>query len=245
MKKIKISCGSSRRHLRQFKIVFVVWTGFFSVACTPGCESPDANKRSDDISSTVEVSKSSPTSDVPASGDGTEVEASERRGCDTDRDCQTYLRCIQRRCQEPPAMTGEVSEHTPEVVIYSDASQGDATEVASFNVEIADTPAERSRGLMHRPDMEDGWGMLFIYPNEASRRFWMKNTLIPLDMLFIRADKTVANIVHSAEPQTRTGRHSDGAVKYVLEITGGEAKDRGIEPGQTVEFVGVESGQRE
>ena len=90
-------------------------------------------------------------------------------------------------------MTGEVSEHTPEVVIYSDASQGDATEVASFNVEIADTPAERSRGLMHRPDMEDGWGMLFIYPNEASRRFWMKNTLIPLDMLFIRADKTVAD----------------------------------------------------
>jgi uncharacterized membrane protein (UPF0127 family) len=138
-------------------------------------------------------------------------------------------------------MTGQVSEDTPEVIIHSTGE--DPTEIASFYVEIADTPAERSRGLMHRPDMASGWGMIFIYPNRAPRRFWMKNTLISLDMLFIRADKTIANIVHSAEPETRTGRHSDGAVKYVLEISGGEAKERGIKAGQTVEFVGVDSGR--
>lgn len=111
--------------------------------------------------------------------------------------------------------------------------EGDVT----FQAEIADTPDERQKGLMFREQMEDEHGMLFLFPDERQRSFWMKNTYIPLDMIFIRADRTILGIVENAEPRTMNSRSVPGASQFVLEINGGLAKQRGLAAGQEVRFI--------
>ncbi len=106
-----------------------------------------------------------------------------------------------------------------------------------FQSEIADTPAERQKGLMFREHMGEQEGMVFLFPDEAPRAFWMHNTLIPLDMVFIRADRTVLGVVENAEPKTDTSRSVPGSSQFVLEINGGTAKRVGIAEGQKVTFM--------
>jgi len=106
-----------------------------------------------------------------------------------------------------------------------------------FQAEVADDPAERSRGLMHRTCLGEREGMLFLFPRERQQAFWMKNTLISLDMIFIRADRTVLGVVAEAEPETLTSRRVPGASQFVLEIAGGEAERLGVAAGQRVEFM--------
>jgi len=102
---------------------------------------------------------------------------------------------------------------------------------AAFVVEIADTSDERSRGLMFRDSMARGAGMLFVYESPRPASFWMKNTLISLDMLF--ADKTgrVTHVHHRAIPGDLTPIDGGDGVYAVLEINGGLAKDYGITKG--------------
>ncbi len=103
-----------------------------------------------------------------------------------------------------------------------------------FDVEIARNPNELAYGLMNRTSMPPDHGMLFVFPEEAERSFWMKNTLIPLDMIFIRADGTINSIHHSAIPLDLTPIYSKGPALAVLELNGGRAKDLGLAPGQVV-----------
>jgi uncharacterized membrane protein (UPF0127 family) len=107
-------------------------------------------------------------------------------------------------------------------------------------VEVARTPAERSRGLMFREQLEADAGMLFIYEEEGNLTFWMKNTLIPLDMIFISKELRVAGIVANAEPQTETLRSVDRPSQFVLEVNGGFAAENGISAGTEVEFLGID-----
>lgn len=107
----------------------------------------------------------------------------------------------------------------------------------TFQAEIADTPAERSQGLMFRESMETDHGMIFLFPTEKQLSFWMKNTLIPLDMIFIRADRTVLGVVENAVPKTTTSRMVPGDSQFVLEINGGLAAKYGIKEGQRVTFM--------
>ena len=107
----------------------------------------------------------------------------------------------------------------------------------TFQAELADDPAERTRGLMFRESMSDEHGMLFLFPVEQQLSFWMKNTLIPLDIVFIRADRTILGIVREAEPETLSSRMVPGASQFVLEINGGLAEKRGIRAGQKVTFI--------
>lgn len=104
---------------------------------------------------------------------------------------------------------------------------------AAFAVEVADTEATRSLGLMHRPSMPRFSGMLFVFePPPGPVSFWMENTLIPLDMLFIDQTGRVGHVHHQARPLDRTpipGGSND--VLYVLEINGGMARRMGIGPG--------------
>jgi uncharacterized protein len=109
----------------------------------------------------------------------------------------------------------------------------------SFRVELALTDAERNRGLMFRESMGDDQGMLFVFDREFNHTFWMKNTLIPLDMLFIGKDRRIVGIVQNAEPQTETGRSVGIPSLYVLEINGGLSGKLGIRAGHVVEFQGV------
>ena len=107
-------------------------------------------------------------------------------------------------------------------------------------VELARTSEEQARGLMFREHLEGDAGMLFLYPNEDIRRFWMRNTLIPLDMLFISSDNRVVGIVENAEPQTDTVREVAQPSQYVLEVNGGFSAAHGITAGTAVEFRNIE-----
>ncbi len=129
-----------------------------------------------------------------------------------------------------PADAGPAPMRIP-VTISTD--EGDV----SFDAEIADSPAERQKGLMFREQMQDSHGMLFLFPDNAQRSFWMKNTLIPLDMIFIRADRTILGIVANAEPKTLTSRSVPGQSQFVLEINGGLAEQLGLAADQEVRFV--------
>ena len=107
-------------------------------------------------------------------------------------------------------------------------------------VELARTGQEHGRGLMFREHLDADAGMLFLYPAEDIRRFWMRNTLIPLDMIFISADRRVVGIVEDAEPLTETLRQVAEPSQYVLEVNGGYAAAHGITAGTPVEFRDIE-----
>lgn len=101
----------------------------------------------------------------------------------------------------------------------------------SFTVEVADDAAERAQGLMFREAMDPGQGMLFIYESPRAVSFWMKNTLIPLDMIFADELGRVTRVHSMAIPQDETPIEGGDGVQYVLEINGGLASRLGLEPG--------------
>jgi uncharacterized membrane protein (UPF0127 family) len=107
----------------------------------------------------------------------------------------------------------------------------DGSKSVSVNVEIVDNESGRQLGLMYRKEMPDNQGMLFIFPTEEPRSFWMKNTFLELDMLFFDANKKLVSIVKRATPLTETGRSSNLPAKYCLEVLGGSADKWGVEPG--------------
>ena len=102
---------------------------------------------------------------------------------------------------------------------------------ARFRVAVADTAAERSRGLMFVDQMAQGVGMLFVYDNEQPVAFWMRNTLIPLDMIFADAEGRVIKVHENAVPHDETPIPSDGPAQFVLEINGGLSRRLGIAAG--------------
>lgn len=105
-----------------------------------------------------------------------------------------------------------------------------------FNVEIADTVDERAKGLMYREHLGANEGMLFLYPVARPISFWMKNTPLPLDMLFIDVDGKVINIAGMTKPFDTSPISSEGSAIAVLEILGGAAEQLGIQPGDRVEW---------
>ncbi|MBU0953163.1 MAG: DUF192 domain-containing protein [Nanoarchaeota archaeon] len=111
----------------------------------------------------------------------------------------------------------------------------------TFSVEIADDAGEWSRGLMFRESLPETAGMYFIFPDETPRSFWMKNTLIPLDIIFIGSNGTLDSIQH-AFPCIEDPcflYNSVGSAQYVLEINGGIADQLQIRAGQQVQVVGI------
>ncbi len=114
-----------------------------------------------------------------------------------------------------------------------------------FNVEIADTNETRAKGLMFVQELAPNAGMLFDFKEERQVAFWMQNTFIPLDMIFIRADGIIANIHVNAKPQDTTTIPSDGAVRFVLEINGGRSVELGIEKGDRLVHTRVQQGKKE
>ena len=134
-------------------------------------------------------------------------------------------------------LSAQASLPHQEVRITRDTAQ---QEIARFTVEIAETPETLTRGLMERPALAPHAGMLFIFSDVAPRAFWMMNTLIPLDMLFIDADHRIINIQANAPPCVPPQRcptyHSTAPAKYVLEIAGGRAQALGIRTGDHVHF---------
>jgi uncharacterized membrane protein (UPF0127 family) len=113
---------------------------------------------------------------------------------------------------------------------------------AVFHVELADTPEERAQGLMNRESLARSAGMLFVYPAPQPVGFWMKNTLIPLDMIFMDASGTVRRIGHEAQPHDERPVMGGNGIQTVLEINGGLARRIGISEGWEMRHPAVDQG---
>jgi uncharacterized membrane protein (UPF0127 family) len=109
----------------------------------------------------------------------------------------------------------------------------------SVRVELARDEATRRRGLMFREHMDDDAGMLFLFDRSEQLTFWMHNTYIPLDMIFIEPSLRVLGVVENAEPQTDSSRAVPGASQYVLEVNAGFSRRHGLGKGTAVRFEGV------
>ena len=106
--------------------------------------------------------------------------------------------------------------------------------VRVFEVEMAVTPEEQEQGLMYRRELADGKGMLFDIGEERPAVFWMKNTYVSLDMIFIRSDGSIASIAANTKPLSEARIYSGAPVRGVLEVVAGTAKRYGIVPGDKV-----------
>lgn len=111
-------------------------------------------------------------------------------------------------------------------------------EVHHFTVEVARTPDQQRRGLMFREALAPERGMIFPYEPPQPASFWMKNTLIPLDIIFIRADGTIARIAQMTQPMSLDPIPSLEPIVAVLEIAGGRSAELGIGPGDRVSWAG-------
>jgi uncharacterized membrane protein (UPF0127 family) len=105
---------------------------------------------------------------------------------------------------------------------------------ARFTVEVADDESERARGLMFRESMGAAAGMLFVYPRPQTLSFWMRNTLIELDMIFVDATGVIRNIHHRAQPLDETPIVGGSDLTHVLEINGGMADRLGLDVGDVL-----------
>lgn len=133
--------------------------------------------------------------------------------CSAMQDCQTPLVCADKKCDVPPSLLGTPTETTPTLTIVNGDSQ------QKLWLEICDDDYTRARGMMMRKSFVKGWGMLFAFQDDAKRSFWMANCYIPLDMVFIRKDGSVSNVIENAEPLNPQPRYqSTDRVRYVLEL---------------------------
>ncbi len=116
-----------------------------------------------------------------------------------------------------------------------------ATQRGSVTIalEVAKDDAARTRGLMYRDRLPDGHGMLFVFDAETDHAFWMKNTVIPLDMIFIGADGRIVGVHENATPLSLSPISVGRPSKWVLEVAGGYAARAGIVTGDQVGFDGV------
>lgn len=112
-----------------------------------------------------------------------------------------------------------------------------------FTVELVDTSETRARGLMYRQELAADAGMLFDFKEERPVSFWMQNTFIPLDMIFIGSDGVVKTIHERARPHDTTSIPSGVPVQFVLEIPGGRSAELDLEPGDTVTHSRIKSVQ--
>jgi uncharacterized protein len=130
-----------------------------------------------------------------------------------------------------------LAAETPEkrVAFYEGGRRGPCT----FKVELAVTPEEQARGLMFRERLAPDRGMLFVFDRDEARFFWMRNTLIPLDMIFIASSLEVVHVHHSARPQDETSVSSKFAAQYVLEVSGGRAAACGIKAGTKARLINL------
>lgn len=130
---------------------------------------------------------------------------------------------------QAPARASEVVFHSP--------SGGSPWHV---KVELARTQDELTRGLMFRDKLGSDEGMLFLFPRPEIRRFWMRNTHIPLDMVFLDSSRVVVGIEENAVPLDETSRGPDTPAQYVVEVRGGLARQHGLGVGARAEFRNVE-----
>jgi uncharacterized protein len=125
-------------------------------------------------------------------------------------------------------------DSTPQIAIVS----ADHQTLAIVKVEIADKPDTRELGLMYRSHLDEDAGMIFVFPEPTTAQFWMKNTKIPLDMLFADSSGKVLGIVANAQPYSEALLGGFADTLYVLEVNGGYAAAHHVVAGDKLEFRG-------
>jgi uncharacterized membrane protein (UPF0127 family) len=108
--------------------------------------------------------------------------------------------------------------------------------VSKIDIEIADSPDQRSLGLMYRKKLDPDKGMLFIFQRSEEQAFWMKNTLIPLDIIYVDDQLRIVSIAENAKPLDETDIGSMAPALYVVEVNGGYCKQYGIAPGDHIKY---------
>ncbi len=109
----------------------------------------------------------------------------------------------------------------------------------AVRVEVADTPAKRDLGLQYRRELGDQQGMLFLFPAERKQSFWMKNTPLSLDIIFIGSHRRIVGIIHETVPFSTASLSVSAPSQFVLEVKGGLTRRQGIEVGDPVRFEGI------
>lgn len=140
------------------------------------------------------------------------------------------------------ATSGETSSTIPWRVDGTLSFNRDGESLGTIEIEIADSDSSRMRGMMQRESIPDDWGMLFIFPNEEERGFWMANTPMALDLMFISADSTIINIARYVQPMSAETVPSDGPARFVLEVEAGYTDSIGIVEGDRVNWSARTSG---
>ncbi|HET8963429.1 MAG TPA: DUF192 domain-containing protein [Chitinophagales bacterium] len=115
-------------------------------------------------------------------------------------------------------------------------NKADSAVIKKIDVEIAENEAERQQGLMNRPWMEETQGMIFIFEDNKPLSFWMRNTIIPLDIMFVDADFRIVNIAENTQPFSEKGIPSKGNAKYVVEVVAGFSEKYNVQAGDFINF---------
>jgi len=145
--------------------------------------------------------------------------------------------------RDPPKTPTEPTQPRPEGAPQPTLPMGkvelevENRQLMTLKVEVASTPQQQQMGLMFRETMADDAGMLFVFPFSRQQSFWMRNTLLPLDMFFIDSNWKVLGVVENAEPLTETPRQVEGESQYVLEVNAGFAKAHGFGAGTKVRYT--------
>lgn len=148
--------------------------------------------------------------------------------------------CACKKAEPPPAVPAADAKVEPATVKGAEvALRPDGSPPVRVRVRVARTEEQRRRGLMYVQNLPVDEGMLFLFPDDDILQFWMRNTVIPLDMIFIRSDLTVAGVVENAEPLTLDNRGVGKPSRYVLEVNGGMSRKWGVTAGTRVTFDNV------
>lgn len=108
--------------------------------------------------------------------------------------------------------------------------------ISQIDVEVAETTLKRNQGLMYRTQMSDKQGMIFIFDVEEEQSFWMKNTYLPLDMMFVNSENTIVKIHRNTEPLTTTPYSSGKPAQFVVEVIGGYSDKFGVKEGDKIRW---------
>ncbi|MFT4667086.1 MAG: uncharacterized membrane protein (UPF0127 family) [Polaribacter sp.] len=114
--------------------------------------------------------------------------------------------------------------------------KADGTAIRSIKLEVADDEPQRNQGMMYRKSIPNDTGMIFLFPDVAPRSFWMKNTYVSLDIIFVGADKKIINIHENTATLTEQNFPSTAPAKYVVEVAGGYTNAYGIKAGDLIDF---------
>jgi uncharacterized protein len=106
----------------------------------------------------------------------------------------------------------------------------------AVDIEIADDEAKRTQGLMYRDSMAENRAMLFTFPDEQERSFWMKNTIMPLDIIYVNAKKQIVSTQKNAVPYSEDSVPSNGAAQYVVEVNAGFCERHSVKQGDHIEW---------